>query len=377
MFITMMMTRTSRKFYAPDDGSGSSAIDDMIDEQISTNGDELPHASEVDNASTAQKDTSKTVVEKDGAPGTQSTAGNGKAGEAGATDGAGKPGQDGKTTASDLAGAKPLVDPDTGEVIAEGGAARRVFEREAAIKVNRYEKQIIPQMQRDIQSRDAQIEAYKSANVSISKLNLTPEQVATGASIMAQLKADPVKTVKELLTQVQGLGYDVTEVQNGGLSAQAVQQMLQNALAPFVADRTQTVEQSRALSEAKTYVDNFLATNPGSETHVDVLHNMIAQGQANDLETAYLKLQLYCAQNQLDISKPLRDQVIARRGGVSPNNGATPPAPQVDDKPSLPIGRGNSDAMDTMSIAKEKTSGEELSNKDIVKNAMRASGYNV
>lgn len=252
-----------------------------------------------------------------------------------------------------VAGPQDLVDAN-GQVIATGGKERRFYEtakREGA----RADKAT-----KDLELVNAQMKAITDAGTVGTQYGLTPEEVTTGAQLIASYKKNPVETIQYLLTQAQSNGHNIDAIQAGGLDMNAVQLMLDKALAPLVGDRQKELDTQAANDRAQEIYDDFNANHPDGAVHESSISRLMKDNPKLTVEAAYYKLQAYYAQKGLDWTKSLDTLQQEQEAGKSKVN--TPSQP--------PEGNVNAaNATDTAQVADVNTS-----TSDIIKQAMADAG---
>lgn len=194
-------------------------------------------------------------------------------------------------------GPQDLVDA-TGNVIAKGGKERRFYE------TMQNEKSRADNLQRELATAQIKLEAVEKIGTLDKQYNLSPEQLTTGAQMMAAYIKNPVETIKYLLTQAQASGHNIEGI-GTGTDMQSIKQMLTNALKPV----TDTHEQSRAITErvevATQQYNGFISTYPDAAIHEDVIAQLLDKEPNLSLEAAYYKLKSFYSERGLDFTKPL------------------------------------------------------------------------
>lgn len=276
-------------------------------------------------------------------------------------DGKGKPGEKGKAPP----GPKPLLDPKTGQPIAQGGVERRLFE-----KFKHTATVDLPKVQ-------AQLDAYKEAS-NFTKYDLTPAEATQGYALVKALKADPVKVIKHLLTQAQAAGHTVDIGTGGTLDMAAIKQMVDGATAPLreagERQRKETEATERATKEYGDFIDRF----PDAALHEQAIAEMISREKDITLPEAYYKLKAFYAENKFDWNKPLRQIVTEMQAAKTKQQGrkggANPPPRMITGRgaESMEVGETlrnvQEDDDETMAPAS-------ASNSDIIRSAMKKHGY--
>lgn len=209
-----------------------------------------------------------------------------------------------------------LVDA-AGKIVAKNGFERRQFERGAALT---RENQSLQQQLREARDNNAMANAL---NAVPNKLGLDMRETELGLQAIASFKKDPVATCKWMLQETMRLGYNLNQIvgetpdgqlNGGALDLNAVKAMIADQMQPLIADRTaqqQTVQQNEA---AQREYDTFIARHEYANVHEDAIANMLKQNSSTTPEVAYWQLREFAAKNNLDFTKPLREQLAAREG---------------------------------------------------------------
>jgi hypothetical protein len=271
-------------------------------------------------------------------------------GEQGTEDGDGK---DAPRKAS--GGPQDLVDAQ-GNVIATGGKERRFYE------TAQREKARADTATRDVSTLQAQIEAINNAGTLGTQYDLTPEEVTTGAQIIASYKENPVETIQYMLTQAQAAGHNIDAIGGGSLDMQAVKQMLDTALKPLVTEQNERVDTQEANDRALQVYNEFSTKFPDAAPHEDSLARLLQQEPTLSPEAAYFKLRSYYLERNLDWTKSLEQlQQEARKQ-----------SPSVDTQQAVPDGNvTDARVTDTAQVADVSTS-----TSDIIRQAMEDAGIN-
>jgi hypothetical protein len=262
---------------------------------------------------------------------------------------------DGKQQQQKSSGPQDLVGAD-GAVIATGGKERRFYE------TAQREKQRADGLNNEVSTLRANIEAINNAGTLGTQYDLTPEEVTTGAQIIASYKKNPAETIQYMLTQAQASGHNVDAVGGGNnMNLDAVQQMLTSALAPLVSEHQERADTQAANNRALEIYNDFSSKYPDAAVHENSLARLLEQEATLSPEAAYFKLQSYYSKNGLDWTKSLAqlqaDQQTARDAGGNTQQ-------------ALPDGNINvNNVTDTAQVADVNTSTD-----DIIREAMAEAG---
>ena len=271
-------------------------------------------------------------------------------GEQGTADGDGKD-TPGKTSG----GPQDLVDAQ-GNVVATGGKERRFYE------TAQREKARADTATKEVSTLQAQIEAINNAGTLGTQYDLTPEEVTTGAQIIASYKENPVETIQYMLTQAQASGHNIDAIGGGGLDMKAVKQMLDTALQPLVAEQHERVDTQEANDRALEVYNDVSTKYPDAAPHENSLARLLQQEATLSPEAAYFKLRSYYLERNLDWTKPLEQlQQEAQAQPSSANTQQAVPDGNVTD----------ARVTDTAQVADVNTSTD-----DIIRQAMEDAGIN-
>ena len=253
-----------------------------------------------------------------------------------------------------VSGPQDLVDRD-GNVVAQGGKERRFYEtaqRERARAEN---------LNKELTTVKAQMEAVSNAGTLGTQYSLSPEEVTTGAQIIAAYKNNPVETIQYMLTQAQASGHNIDAITTGGLDVSAVKQMLDTALQPLVSEHKEKADTQAAQDRAVGVYNDFIAKYPDSAVHENTLARLLQEDASLSPEAAYFKLQSYYARNTLDWTKSLEQ--LQQQQNVA--------ATRVENtQQALPEGSvANANVTDKPQIADVNTSTD-----DIIRDAMAEAG---
>jgi len=247
---------------------------------------------------------------------------------------------------------EPLVDENK-QVIAQGGAERRLFEK--------YKKTVeveYPALQREIQ-------AYKDA-ANFSKYELNAQEAITGYSLVKAWKEDPAKLIKHLLTQAKSAGINV-DIGQAGVDTAAIQAMIDAKMQPFTESRETRQRQIEADQEVQRQYDAFTERFPDALAQEEAIAALIEKDPEMTPSEAYYAVKAFIAQNNLSWDIPLKQQRAT--GGKAPVNqkqqGGLPRTRQT-----VPQARDDDDQSPEPVIAPASASWS-----DIIKGSMKEAGY--
>lgn len=287
-----------------------------------------------------------------------------------------------------------LVDQD-GKIVARAGAERRKYERDNAPadkQTQQPDNKGNVATQKYIRDLEGQVTQYKNAAAETTALNgipkelgLSAQEVQTGLSAIAAFKKDPAGTARWLLQEAMQMGYDLPTIigkdaqgqLNGGpLGMDAIKGMIAAELKPLIDDRNARTQQDDAKTDAEREYTKFIATHEHSSVHEDILAAMLNKGQASDPREAYWKLREYAAKHDLDFSKPLAEQMSAKRAQTDTNPATTGNAdPNTQQQKTIPNGATpGADVQDQQVDNDDDNFGADDSWDKIVKSSMQKAG---
>ena len=254
-------------------------------------------------------------------------------------------------------GPQDLVDAN-GKVIAAGGQERRHYE------TAQRERSRAEGLTREVESLKGQIEAVNAAGTLGTQYELSPEELTTGAQLIASYKNNPIETIQYMLTQAQASGHNIEDIGGGsGMDMKAVQQMLDTALKPLVSEHNVRADTQEANDAALVTYNEFGTKFPDAKPHEDSIARLLQEDPKLSPEAAYYKLQSFYHQRGLDWTKPL--DVLQQEADT-----AKTATPNENTQQALPDGGVTSAAVtDTAQVADVNTS-----TSDIIRQAMAEHG---
>ncbi len=191
-----------------------------------------------------------------------------------------------------------LVDKD-GNVVATGGKERRFYE------TAHREKTRADGLTKEVATLTSQIEAINSAGTLGTQYGLTPEEITTGAQLIAAYKKNPVETIQYMLTQAQAQGHNVDAIAGGSVDMAAIKQLLDTSIKPLLDARNEEVDTQAANVKAQEIYNAFSAQHPDAAIHENSLARLLKQEPSLSPEAAYWKLRSYYNERSLDWTKSL------------------------------------------------------------------------
>lgn len=271
---------------------------------------------------------------------------------------------------------RDLVDPVTGQIVAQGGIERRVYETGA-----RHARENTT-LKQQLQTANAQLGAVNQVTQVARDLQIAPENQVVAMRVMSDFLKDPVKTLEYLVAEVKAKGYQIPFLTAGitpGMDLQAVGRMIDNKMAPLTAQQQQQQQQETARTNAKATLDTFLGTHPEAEHNLATMAEMITAQPGLSLSDAYVKLIGWATQNGLDYTQPLGPQIAARNGGQQQQQPTTqqPQLNQPQNQPqgnTRPLPQGRSAASGAAPVEGSKQFNENSTWGDIIRDSMRETG---
>ena len=261
-----------------------------------------------------------------------------------------------------------LVDPATGQVIARAGSERRLYEQSVHARRDAANMRAALQtVQNELAQTKGQLEGLSNAP---TQLGLNPQEAVAGMRMFSAFKRDPVGALKFMLAEVQAQGHNVDGIAEGGVSAQAIHQMLDAKLRPLLNDREEAAQKQRAYVETDRQVETFYSQFPDARIHDDVLGALVSRDPTLTPREAYFMLRNHFMTYGYDWSKPLNANMQRAQGGQQP----VPHQQQ-----SIPNGRSapRPNGQQRMTRADEQYAHEDESWENIIRSSMRSNGMRV
>jgi hypothetical protein len=259
----------------------------------------------------------------------------------------------GDKPAKSASGPQDIVGRD-GQVLAAGGRERRFYE------TAQREKLRADQATTQVTTLTTQLDAVNKAGNVGTQYNLSPEEVSTGAQLIAAYKDNPVETIKYMLTQAQSSGHNVDTIVSGGTDMSAVKSMLDNALAPLLGDRQAEKDTQEVNTRALEIYNTFSAQYPDAVPHENSLARLLKADPNLSPEAAYFKLQNHYLQKGWDWTKSVEQlQQEAIANGSTENTRTQPPDGGIN----------SNNVVDADRVADVNTSTD-----DIIREAIREAG---
>jgi hypothetical protein len=261
---------------------------------------------------------------------------------------------------------RDLVDPVTGQVVAQGGIERRIYEQS-----KRHERDVTT-LRRENEQLKAQANGYQQANSLATQLGLSAEAQSTALRVMSDFTKDPVRTIEYLIAEVKGKGYNIPSLNGQGQATdlEAFAKLMDSRLAPIMQERQQSQQVQQANVRAKAELDNFLDQAPDARANLDILAEMLNGDQALNLNSAYIRFLTWCSANQLDPTQHVGPQLQARQ-----EQAQTPPATQPRQARPVP-GNRNMNGNSAIPVGSRAVHDENSEWSNIINDSMLEAGYN-
>lgn len=339
------------------------------------NGDNGADNTNADGGNNAANTQSKTDGQQK--PNTQGNAPAGKgtqqpnkdAGASGNQNANAKPGQQPGQQQDAGASNDALIDRETGQVIVQGGVARRRYEYKA---INNFHK-----VERQLQEATTKLQAFEQVNTIHKEMGMQPQEAVQAAQVFTALKKDPVKTIGILIAEAKARGFKLEDLA-GQIDVMAISNLIDERLKPVTDRFAQQNNVDKDDAELDNKVNRFFTRHPEAKLHEGELAKIIIHARDNlgeelSPEEALIQLGRFAINNGYDLSQPLAPQIAARnqQGGTQQNGGS---AQRTQSSKPLPLGKHT--LSDNVTDA-DKQFDHTASTQDIVKDAMRKAGYNI
>jgi hypothetical protein len=222
-------------------------------------------------------------------------------------------------------GRKILVDPTTGEVVANPGLQQRLYET----------SQRVERENQSLKTRIAGLEnALRQSNEVIqeaARLGVAPQDQMIAVRVMSDFMKDPVRTLQALVEEVKSKGYPIPFLNEGvsqGMDMNALSRMIDAKLQPMLQREQAVQHQQQARQQANRDLEAFLEENQEANANLDVLSEMLQAQPGLPLPSAYTKMIRWAHENGLDWTQPLKPQIVAlRQQAAVPHQQETRPLP--------------------------------------------------
>lgn len=175
------------------------------------------------------------------------------------------------------------------------------------------------------------------------KQGMQDNEIALGVDIVSQLRSNPIQGARRVLQAAMSHGYNLKDIlgtdAQGNVDASnidmgAVKNMIDTTLQPITEQQRQQQEQERRQQEGQRAYQQFVASHPNADVHMDLITEYVQRKPNLSAEGAYYEIKMFAAQNGLDFSQPLGPQMQAKQQQTQN------PQPQQPMQPPLPQGNG-------------------------------------
>lgn len=264
---------------------------------------------------------------------------------------------------------RDLVDPVSGQIVAQGGIERRIYEdSQRTMRENNTLKQRITGLEGALRQSNEVIQEA-------ARLGVAPQDQMIAVRVMSDFMRDPVKTLQALVEEVKSKGYSIPFLNEGvsqGMDMSAMSRMIDAKLQPILGRHQMEAQQQQARAQANRDIDQFLEENQEANANLDVLGEMLQAQPGLPLQSAYTKMIRWAHENGLDWTQPLKQQIAAMR-----QQQPTHQQPQVEQRPLPGRRSANSQPAQRMNGAGGAQFNENASWADIIRSAMEESGNRV
>lgn len=221
-----------------------------------------------------------------------------------------------------------LLDKD-GNVLAKGGAERRLYEENAKLKRERdhFNTNILPVLKQNYTNMQTKLASYDEAFKAMHSSDLTPDDIQTGIELIRNWKKSPEDTIKFLLTQAKSYGINVDNDKTG-VDMAAINTMLDQKLQPFIQEREQAIRMQQSKVSARNIYNNFMARYPDAANHKEEIAYLYRKNPNMGLDAIYYQLKNHYYENGYDFSTPLRE--ILKNNSQKPNTTKSFSTPNVN-----------------------------------------------
>ena len=171
-----------------------------------------------------------------------------------------------------------------------------------------------------------QLQAFTAVHQAMQGSGLNAQEQATSLHLGAALKKDPVKAVTQLLTELKSAGINIDGAMGvSSIDTNSIAQLIDQKLAPLTGRFRQEQEQAQQEEAIVEDVHGFFEEYPQAQIHTAELNVLLQKFPDWSLDKAWSEFRVGASQNGLDLNKPLRPQIAARRANPNPrpNGGAS------------------------------------------------------
>lgn len=222
---------------------------------------------------------------------------------------------------------------EMGQIVARPGAERRHWQaaQQASQRAERAE-----QVYRELEDKYRELEQGLAHG---RAAGLTNEETLAALQAWGWYKQDPSAMLKWLLTNAQASGYNILELAGidaqNGVNLKAITKAIDDRLKPITEAQQAQRQYAERYAAADREVQQFSAMFPNAMMNEELIVQLMDAVPELTHREAWLRIENWALQNQLDLDKPLRPQAEAKLQGGGQ-------VPQRRAAPSMPRGRGGS-----------------------------------
>lgn len=261
-----------------------------------------------------------------------------------------------------------LVDRN-GQVVAKAGNERRFYEaaRNAQVDATR--------LRADNERVSTELKAFRDAAVLPQQLGLVPVEVANAMQFMAHFKSDPLGAAKKVFAELQAMGHNLEGI-TGSVDMAAIKQMVNDAVSPFVADRSTVQRQQEIATAVDTEIAQVFNQFDWAQHQEEALQDVLRADPNLSLRDAAMLTENFALRNRYDLTKPLRAQHLAATSGQPQQQQVQQPVHQQHNNAAMQPAPAAT-ASDAVVPRRTTAVNTDRSLKDIVRESMREAGLRV
>lgn len=224
---------------------------------------------------------------------------------------------------------------EMGQIVARPGAERRHWQaaQQASQRAERAE-----QVYRELEGKYRELEQGLAHG---RAAGLTNEETLAALQAWGWYKKEPEAMLKWLLTSAQASGYNILDLAGidaqSGVNLKAITKAIDDRLKPITDAQQAQRDYAERYAAADREMQQFNAMFPNAMMNEELIVQLMDAVPELTHREAWLRIENWALQNQLDVNKPLRPQAEAKLYGGNP--AAQPPRRTA---PSMPRGRGGS-----------------------------------
>lgn len=232
---------------------------------------------------------------------------------------------------------------EDGTVIAQGGFARRMYEK------NQRSEAVIEQLRNDNQRLQLQSSEQNAISRAAQSYGLGTDELAQAVDFAGRVKrGDVISVAKDIVALAVAAGHNVTEILGSevgdSIDMRALRTMLNQTMQPLQQQQETAQQQQQIQQNAQQRYTQFVTTHEFAQLHENNIAQ-IAQSHGVSAEQAYYALREFCVAHRLDFSQPIEAQLQARQQQQQGNpqmqqrGGRVPQINQQQQRRPLPNGQ--------------------------------------